>query len=159
MKYLNIEDDNINYKISKWLLEELLAKGCNEFSYEEAESACVESLPYQLKLKSALCTWLLGVKRVETVFFNQGSDNWHKFSELYTFNRNTVPVIEKFMGNNLLDRDIHLNKGVANWHFYKDGILLAGASVDDDFITINEPGKLLIDKLRQMDFEFNLKNT
>lgn len=159
MKYLNIRDDCINYKSSKWILEELLTQGCDGFSYEEFDCLCVQSIPYKRKLRLAVSAWSMGEKYVEKYFYIQGEDHWHKLSEVFSFNRNTIPVILEFMGDNLLDWDTHINKGVANWHFYKGTSLVAGSSVDDDFITINTPTKMLIEKLQQIGIPYEVANT
>ncbi|PQJ60656.1 hypothetical protein BTO10_15030 [Vibrio chagasii] len=159
MKCLTISDDDINFKASKWILEELLSAGCDSFSYEELDSKCDDSISFKDKLRRELSKYSLGVCKVQTLFYNQGADNWYKESKVYAFNRDSMPLIIGNMGNNLLDWDVHLNKGVANWHFYKGGTLLAGVNVDDDFISVNNPSVHLIELLEKMGIEYSIAFT
>ncbi|MCE2573929.1 hypothetical protein [Motilimonas eburnea] len=84
---------------------------------------------------------------------------WELKFSVYKFNRDTIPVILKFMGNNLLDWNVHINKGVGNWHFYVGNKLIAGACVGDDTLVINDPSELIINKLNQMGIPYEWADT
>ncbi|MCE2573927.1 hypothetical protein [Motilimonas eburnea] len=80
MSTINISDDDINYKSSKWLLEEFLLQGCNRFVYKEFECKCELSASFKCELKNVLSAFNEGEHVLDTFFYNTdiaGQDREH----------------------------------------------------------------------------------
>lgn len=159
MNFISINDDDLNFKASKWLLEELLHLGCNSFSFLLTSVKCVSAPESQKSLLEELNRFREGEFELETFFYSQNSNPWFSTLEKYKFNRDSISVILKHMGRNLLDSNVCLNKGISNWQFYADAKLIGGASVDDDCITVLNSGEGLSVKLQQMEIPYVAKAT
>jgi hypothetical protein len=159
MNFISISDDDLNFKASKWLLEELLNLGCNSFSFLLKSVECSGAPESQKSLCTELRSFKEGMFELETFFYSQNSNPWFSVLEKYQFNRDSMAIILNHMGRNLLDWNVNLNKGISNWQFYADSKLIGGANVDDDCFTILSPTEGFALKLEQMQIPHMVKAT
>jgi len=159
MQYLTINDSYINFKSCKWALECLLLNGCDQFAYHEHKSKCVSAKPNQEKIRGCFDKFFISNSKLEAYFYNTKLEPWHSIMPLFKFSRDSLPLILDNMGCHLLDFNTYFNLGVGNWQFYKQGKLIGGCSIDDDYFILSNPSELLKNKLSQLRVEYELTYT
>ena len=143
LKLLNISDDDLTYKHSKWLLEYARIVGCDRFSFDIEEKNTDYALKYQKTLLEMLEAHNLGWQVAKVVVMYNDEPNI-RYQRVWTLNHDSIPIILRFMGLHLLDDLTNYNTGISGWRFYKGGEVHACAVYGFDYFYFWEPPEGLV---------------
>ncbi len=148
MFVLNISDDDLTYKQSRWLLEYARIVGCDRFSFDLEVKEKDFAKKYQHSLLEQLKPFSLEPEQAEIIVMYNGEPSI-RHQNMWALNNDSIPVILKYMGRNLLDDRKAVNEGVSGWRFYKknDNKVYASAVYGFDYFFFFEPPEGLINRL------------
>ncbi|MDN3617393.1 hypothetical protein ACFFUS_17130 [Vibrio gallaecicus] len=143
---LNISDEVIDFRSSKWIVEYAFAVGCNKFSVDFDEKNTGFANEYQRKLIESLAPFFLGEENAP-IIVSYNNEPYIRKQKLWELNHDSTQVIVSRMGAHLLDDLLASNEGVSGWRFFKDDSVIACAVHGFDYLFFLDPPSGLIEKL------------
>ncbi|MGF1688013.1 hypothetical protein L4C36_15180 [Photobacterium japonica] len=148
MLILNISDDDLTYKQSKWLLEYARVVGCDRFSFDIEIKENDVAIKYQHSLLEQLQPFSLGSENAEIIVTYNREPSIRR-QNMWALTNESIQIILKHMGRNLLDNMLAENEGISGWRIYKknEKKVHVSAVYGFDYFFFVEPPSGLINRL------------